>query len=110
MILIIDENNSFKHSKFTKLVFRDIGKSVKIKKIELTESHKRILLTNIEKTVQQKRWLTRSNLYPKSSHRSNSTLFGAIFALCIYQAYGEFNAVTEKGTDGKHRKVISMQL
>ena len=55
MILIIDENNSFKHSKFTKLVFRDIGKSVKIKKIELTESHKRILLTNIEKTVQQNR-------------------------------------------------------
>ena len=55
MILIIDENNSFKHSKFTKLVFRDIGKSGKIKKIELTEPHKRISLTNIEKAIQKKR-------------------------------------------------------
>ena len=54
MILIIDENNSFKHSKFTKLVFRDIGKSVKIKKLELTESHKRISLTNKEKQFSKK--------------------------------------------------------
>ena len=54
MILIIDENNSFKHSKFTKPVFRDIGKSVKIKKLELTESHKTISLTNKEKQFRKK--------------------------------------------------------
>ena len=33
-------------------MFRDFGKSVKIKKLELTESHKRISLTNKEKTIQ----------------------------------------------------------
>ena len=55
LILIIDENKFFKHSKFTKLVFRGFGKSVKIKKLELTESRKRISLTNKEKTIQQKR-------------------------------------------------------
>ena len=55
LILIFDENRFFKHSKFTKLVFPDIGKFVKIKKLELTESHKRISLTNKEKTIQQKR-------------------------------------------------------
>ena len=110
MILIIDENNSFKHSKFTKPVFRDIGKSVKIKKLELTESHKRISLTNKEKQFRKKWRQAWSNLYPKSSHKSNSTLFGAIFALCIHRVYDQFNVVTEKGTDGKHRKVISMQL
>ena len=54
MILIIDENNSFKHSKFTKPVFRDIGKSVKIKKLELTESHKRLLINKQRKTIQEK--------------------------------------------------------
>ena len=35
-------------------MFSDIGKLVKIKKLRLTESHKRILLTNKEKTIQQK--------------------------------------------------------
>ena len=54
MILIIDENNSCKHSKVTKLVFRDIGTSVKTKKLELTESHKRISSTDKEETIQQK--------------------------------------------------------
>ena len=53
LILILNQNKFFKHSKFTKLVFRDIDKSVKIKKLELRESHKRISLTNKEKTIQQ---------------------------------------------------------
>ena len=35
-------------------MFRDIGKSVKIKKLELTESHKRISLTNKEKQFSKK--------------------------------------------------------
>ena len=54
LILIIDENKFFKHSKFIKLMFRDFGKSVKIKKLELTESHKRISLTNKEKQFRKK--------------------------------------------------------
>ena len=35
-------------------MFRGFGKSAKIKKLELTESHKRIPLTNKEKTVSKK--------------------------------------------------------
>ena len=33
LILIIDEHKFFKNSKFTKLAFRDFGKSVKIKEL-----------------------------------------------------------------------------
>ena len=43
LILILNQSKFFKHSKFTKLVFRDIDKSVKIKKLELRESQKNFI-------------------------------------------------------------------
>ena len=36
--------------------------------------------------------------------------FEAIFALCVALVYGEFDVVTEKIINGKHRKVMKIWI